>query len=102
MTDSLTNYDRSSMRRLLLARRPCRQQCNRIAHRQDTGEIGRQGAAALPPPFLALGSHRREARWCWLRITLFSTLILIWAGIAHAAPAFPVKYSADKHYLTDQ
>jgi hypothetical protein len=36
------------------------------------------------------------------RITLLLAALLIWASVAQAAPVFPVKYSADSRYLTDQ
>jgi hypothetical protein len=38
-------------------------------------------------------------RW---RVGLLALLLLASAAVAQAAPAFPVKYSADKHYLVDQ
>jgi len=36
------------------------------------------------------------------RITFLWAFLLTWTGVASGAPAFPVKQSPDKHYLTDQ
>jgi hypothetical protein len=85
------------MRCFPLHRQSYRRRCSRISDRQIADAAAQKRAAALPVHFLDLARQ-----WAWVRITLLSALILIWASIAHAAPVFPVKYSADKHYLTDQ
>jgi hypothetical protein len=50
---------------------------------------------SVVPPTKETGGLRQQ-------VTLLATLMAIWAGVASAAPAFPISYSADKHYLIDR